>query len=602
MTIYKKAILLFAVAAVLSTAQATIRISGHTSGMPAPEKVGGLTAVLPDASWQSCGQIGSLDYRDESVAPSSLSHDEPLCRVSLRNLLPVPRTLKISAGASRSADSHRTVTLEPMSTATVTLPLAFAYESGSRSSHHIFITEPNPPASAVRAHAGRAFENIKLANRTTEYYESQKVSGDRANPSLLLSNGIARDTILPSFENDFDTAELRRKADDWPRDFRAYLPFDAVCLSKDVQASLSDETRTALRAYELLGGEVMTMEDGARPPKDIESRAKASQTRRTGDLETTYYTYKYHPGNTFSDNVTRVPIQVGRSLPVGMLVAFLALVALVVMPAMVWYCAKKNRRLLLLAALPGSALALTVVVAIVALAAYGVTPTVRVQAVTILDSENRLAVTRGQFAVFAPGQATEKMSIPSDASFRLRGRNEGRLEVICGETSRLEGDWVKPLSAAFFDFERAERRSERLDVKRGPNGSVAVANLLGSPVTGGQLQLDGKRYRIPSLAPGEQTTVSGIPFAALSAKFLSSPAEELSGLFFAKSAEYGRDWSKTCEIADGARTVIPDGTYVVRLLGSPFFPSPLAGSKSYETAEAVVAGCVAVEGGKEASK
>ena len=226
----------------------------------------------------------------------------------------------------------------------------------------------------------------------------------------------------------------------------------------------------------------------------------------------------------------------------------------------------------------------------------------RVQAVTILDSESHLAVTRGQFAVFAPGQVTEKMSIPSDASFRLRGRDEGHLAVNCGETCRLEGDWVKPLSAAFFDFERAERRSERLDVNRGADGKVSVANLLGSPVTGGQLQLDGKRYKIPPLAPGEQTTVAGIPFAALSAKYLSSPAEELTGLFLAKSAEYGRNWDKTCDIADGARTALPDGTYVVRLAGSPFFPSPLAGSKSDETAEAVIAGCVAAEGGKEATK
>jgi hypothetical protein len=47
---------------------------------------------------------------------------------------------------------------------------------------------------------------------------------------------------------------------------------------------------------------------------------------------------------------------------------------------------------------------------------------------------------------------------------------------------------------------------------------------------------------------------------------------------------------------------MPDGTYIVRLAGSPFFPSPLAETKSYETAEAVVAGCVAPEGGKEAAK
>ena len=590
MTTYRKSVLLFVAAAALSAAQAKPSI--HTSGMPAPAKVGGLTAVLTEANWQSCRLIDSLEYRDESVSPSALSHDELFYRVSLRNLMSVPRTFIIAASAARSSDSYRTVTIEPMSAVTVTLPLAFAFEDRS-SGYHFSISEPKPPATTSQF---RGIEHISLSSHAANYESSG------ADPNLLLSDGITRDSILPSFKYDFNTVELRRKPDDWPHDFRAYLPFDSVCLAKNVASSLSDETRAALRAYELLGGEVMSMEDGARHPKDIEARTKAAMGRRHGDLEVSYSYYTSSSRKKFADNVAKVPIHVGRSLPVGILIVFLALVALVVMPITVWYCARKNKRLLLLAALPGSALALTVVVAIVALVAYGTTPTVRVQAVTILDPESHFAVSRGQFAIFAPGQVTRKMSIPSDASFRLRGRDGGHLQVKCGETFRLDGDWVKPLSAAFFDFERAERRSERLDVKRGADGKISVANLLGSPIVGGQLQLDGQRYKIPPLEPGEETPVVGIPFAALSAKHLRSSAEELATAFFGKSAEYGRGWSKTQEIAKGERTAMPDGTYIVRLAGSPFFPSPLAETKSYETAEAVVAGCVAPEGGKEAAK
>ena len=577
-------------AAALSAAQAKPSI--HTSGMPAPEKVGGLTAVLTEANWQSCRLIDSLEYRDESVSPSALSHDELFYRVSLRNLMSVPRTFKVSASANRSSDSYRIVTIEPMSAATVTLPLAFTSENRS-TGYYFSIHEQNPPATSSQA---KDAEIINLSNHAVNY------ESNGADPNLLLSDGITRDSILPSFKHEFNTVELRRKPDDWPRDFRAYLPFDSVCLAKNIASLLSDETRAALRAYELLGGEVMTMEDGARHPKDIEARAKSAMGRRVGDLDISYSYYRNNSNSKFSDNVAKVPIQVGQSLPVGILIAFLALVALVVMPVTVWYCARKNRRLFLLAALPGSALALTVVVALVALIAYGTTPTVRVQTVTILDPESRFAVSRGQFAIFAPGQVTKKMSIPSDASFRLRGRNDDHLIVKCGETFRLDGDWVKPLSAAFFDFERAERRSERLDVRRGTDGKISVANLLGSPIVGGQLQLDGQRYKIPPLEPGEETSVVGIPFATLSAKHLRSSAEELAAAFFGKSAEYGRSWSKTLEIAGGEKTAMPDGTYVVRLAGSPFFPSPLAETKSYETAEAVVAGCVAPEGGKEAAK
>ena len=313
-----------------------------------------------------------------------------------------------------------------------------------------------------------------------------------------------------------------------------------------------------------------------------------------------YYRSGY--GNT-SEHFSKVPIKVGRSLPVGLLIWLLAIVALVAMPGMVWYCAKKNRRLLLLAVLPASAFALTAVVAVIALAAYGTTPTLRVQSTTILDPASRLAVTRGQFAVFAPGQVSRKMSIPSDASFCLRSRDGivDQLSVDYAESCRLEGNWVKPLSAAFFDFERAERRSERLDVKRGADGSITVANLLGSSIVEGFIQLGGMRYRVPPLAPGAEAAVSEkVPSVETSPS--TTPAEALAERLFSASTNYGRRWSSTIEIASNTKTPLPDGTYIVRMVGSPFFPSPLAGTKAYETMESVVAGCIAAEAGKEAAK
>lgn len=425
---------------------------------------------------------------------------------------------------------------------------------------------------------------------------------DNGNQSLLLSEGITRDSILPSFKKDFDTLELRRKADEWPRDYRAYLPFDTVCLADDVASALPEETRTALRAYKLLGGSVLTMPDGVHHPKDIQATAATARDRRKGDLSVSGYRWA-SKRNTFSDNVSRVPISVGRSLPTEILIGLLALVAIIVMPATVWYCAKKNKRLLLLAALPGFALAMTITVALVAIAAYGLTPTTRLQAITILDPANHLAVTRGQFAVFSPVQITSKMSIPTDASFRLRGREDNAsISAVYGETCRLKGDWIKPLTATFFDFERAERRSERLDVKRGKDGAIVIANLLGAPIVDGYVQLDGKRYKVPALAPGEEASVKGEPFAAIPDKRHATPADELADMLLGKDTNYGREWDMTQRIAENGKKPIPDGTYVVRLTGSPFLPSPLAEIETRETVASVVAGCIAAESGKEVSK
>lgn len=591
MTTVKKPVILLAAAAAMSMALAKPMVH-----RPSKEsKVGGQTAILTEAKWQQSSNLASLEYRDESVAPSALCHDEPLCRFSIRNLLPVQRTLKITAQCQQSSETEKTLTLEPMATATVTLPLALAFESAYGGYHSIFVNEPNP--LKITGNDNRYPDSVNLANRNHHYRDA-----DEGSPSLLLSAGITRDTILPSFKKDFDTLELRRKADEWPCDYRAYLPFDTVCLADDVASALSEETRTALRAYKLLGGAVLTMQDGAHHPKDIQATAATARGRRKGDLSVSGYRWA-SKRNSFSHNVARVPISVGRSLPTEILIGLLALVAIIVMPATVWYCAKKNRRLLLLAALPGFALAMTIIVALVAIAAYGLTPTTRLQAITILDPANHLAVTRGQFAVFSPVQITAKTSIPTDASFRLRGREDSAsISAVYGETCRLKGDWIKPLTATFFDFERAERRSERLDVKRGKDGAIVVANLLGTPIVDGYVQLDGKRYKVPALAPGEEASVKGEPFATIPDNRYATPAEELADMLLGKDTNYGRDWGMTQRIAENGKKPIPDGTYVVRLTGSPFLPSPLAEIETRETVASVVAGCIAAESGKEVSK
>lgn len=591
-------LLLLAAIAAITAAHAVV-IDTPDGSEKEKKVVGGNTFVFTEATWKTCRHINGLEYRDETVMPDSLSHDEPLHRISVRNLLSAPRKLIITANDLRGCTTRRELQLDPLATATVTIPVFMTGEffsrcEGQASSIHLY--EPKPPALAAKPSLTRSEElDTVIRPLYQDSYYADK------NHNLLLSDGITRDNVLPLFMNDFNTSELRRGAADWPRDFRTYLPFDAVLMTEEVASALPEETRTALRAFKLLGGAVLTAKDGTKPPENLESIIGKAAERRKGDLDTHWY-YRSGYGNT-SEHFSKVPIKVGRSLPVGLLIWLLAIVALVAMPGMVWYCAKKNRRLLLLAVLPASAFALTAVVAVIALAAYGTTPTLRVQSTTILDPASRLAVTRGQFAVFAPGQVSRKMSIPSDASFCLRSRDGivDQLSVDYAESCRLEGNWVKPLSAAFFDFERAERRSERLDVKRGADGSITVANLLGSSIVEGFIQLGGMRYRVPPLAPGAEAAVSEkVPSVETSPS--TTPAEALAERLFSASTNYGRRWSSTLEIASNTKTPLPDGTYIVRMVGSPFFPSPLAGTKAYETMESVVAGCIAAEAGKEASK
>lgn len=587
MTTYRKFVLIFAAALpVFSSAVPAKALSMTPAPKTEKKLIGGSTAVLSPASWKSFSRIDALEYCDETVVGSDITHDEPLSRIAMRNTLPFPRTIQVSVQAPRSALSTRTVTLGPGASATITLPCVFTVEdSYSYGESDITLFEAKPPNSN-----GPKSESLQLSSRVSDFHNS---AYGRAN--LLLSAGIVRDAVLPAFKHDFNSVELRRDAADWPRDFRAYLPFDAVCMTKEVADALPEESRAALRAFEILGGAVVTFADGKAVPPDLQATADAAQKRRIGDLNVQEYYLSGTPDSHFTENHACVPINVGKSLPVGLLVFLLLLVAFIVMPGIVFVCAKRNRRLLILAALPGTAFALTLVVAAIALIAYGTTPTVRIQSVTILDPESRLAVTRGQFALFAPGNVTEEMSIPSDVSFRLRGRGNERFFASFGESCRLSGDWVKPLTATFFDFERAERRSERLDVRPTQDGDLVFANLLGIPVTGGTARFGNIRYKVPPLAPGEQATVKGEPLSDKAAADAPPPHETL----FGKGTSYGRRWQDIADLLEKDKLPLPDRTYVVRLAGSPFFPSPLASRKTYETAEAVVAGRIADDGGKE---
>jgi len=592
MTTYRKSALLFA------AALAAFPLAFHAKALsivPDPKtkktEIGGSTKVLNPASWKSCLLIDALEYRDETVVSSGITHDAPLSRIALRNTLPFPRTIQVSVQAPRSALSTRTVALGPGASATITLPGVFTVEDGYNSGSSVSLYEQKPPNDDHPK-----MEHLQqLSSSVPQFYCNSYGDKVENEVNLLLSAGIVRDSVLPAFKHDFNTVELRRDAADWPRDFRAYLPFDAVCMTKEVADALPEETRAALRAFEILGGAVITFADGKTVPPNLQSTAEAAQRRRICDQNIHEYYYSSTPDSRFTENHACVPINVGKSLPVGLLVFLLLLVAFIVMPGIVFVCAKRNRRLLILAALPGTAFALTLVVAAIALIAYGTTPTVRIQSVTVLDPESRLAVTRGQFALFAPGNVTEEMSIPSDVSFRLRGRGNERFTASFGESCRLSGDWVKPLTATFFDFERAERRSERLDIRPAQDGDLVFANLLGVPVTGGTARFGNSRYKVPALAPGEQATVKGEPLSDKAAANAPLPHETL----FEKGTSYGRNWKDITELIEKDKLLLPDRTYVVRLAGSPFFPSPLASRKTYETAEAVVAGRIADDGGKE---
>ena len=166
MTTYRKSVLLFA------AALAAFPLAFHAKALsivpnPKTEKkeIGGSTAVLSPASWKSCSLIDALEYRDETVVGSDITHDTQLSRIALRNTLPFPRTIQVSVQAPRSALSTRTVALGPGASATITLPGVFTVEDGhSYGESSVTLFEAKPPNSN-----GPKSEPIQLSGRVLPY-------------------------------------------------------------------------------------------------------------------------------------------------------------------------------------------------------------------------------------------------------------------------------------------------------------------------------------------------------------------------------------------------------------------------------------------------
>lgn len=554
--------------------------------------------------------------------PNSIHHGIPVVQLEVRNDRPSACSFSIGFEGSGISRMERNLPLEPHGTAHLTLPIFPTAENAySIYAYSIVFRETTPGCSPLSvgniplsitcepntyypsskhkynilmdaALSAEAFaQNVHTQNETTV------ISGGHG----LATKGRARIPSAPKKAKDFDSfvLSLKRAAKDWPSDYRIYTTFDAVVITPALQAAFPNSVRQALADYATLGGAVFVTPDSsasggltnATDAARLRADIQAAQKKLVGDYS--------RSSNDIGKNLAAVPLTTRSAIPTRLLLSLLAIFSFLVIPAVLFICARRNQRLRALIVLPVVSFCLAAVVGIIALVFFGVTPTERLQSITQLDQTTRHAVTRGQFGVFSPIQLSTKLHFPADSSFLLRDRNnETKCGYVLADDFQLTGDWVRPLSATFVDFQRVSHQAEKLDIQPAGTNQIRITNLLGAKVTAGSVTVNGRIYALGTIEPGAVVTRSSEtplhPPKPTNARTKILDAAETA---FHEKTNFGRSWPELTKYFAKPDLPLPNGTYVAWLDGSPFFPSPFGTRKTYSSRQSLVIGTFA-EGSK----
>ncbi len=426
-----------------------------------------------------------------------------------------------------------------------------------------------PPSMLLsgRLSANRFRDDLTKAKKTGQYTPKHGDPGHRY--------GSTKET--PTYA--MTAVQFTFPAAQWPRDWRGYSTYDAVAITDGEYAELSEETKSALNAYRLFGGAVIVTK-GANGFADGEEAIQALKA-----IDTSYETLSGDNYTPISTLLNQIPIKSKSTLPVKTLLLVLAVFALVIVPLAILRGVKRNRRMRLLAILPGAAALFAAAIALTAFLFFGSTPSVRLQSITLLDQPAKKALTHGQCAIFSPVSIERYLSFPIDATFAKRSTSTHESDrqplVNVTDAQRLGGRWVTPLVTVFFDFDRFCDRSEKLDFRVAASGEVSVVNLLGARIVKGQANIGGELWTFHDIPPGGR---------AAAEKKDVKPKPPRQRYPFGSATDFGRDWRANLSFARKVLDDLPVGEYIAEVDGSPFLPNPVSGKATDTQAEGIIYG------------
>jgi hypothetical protein len=386
--------------------------------------------------------------------------------------------------------------------------------------------------------------------------------------------------------------ESQFEIDAWSDDWLSYTPFDMVLLHAHELERAAPAVREALWRYAEGGGTLGILGEAEIP--------KAWQANSSENADFTAYRVGFgtcitfdsvrvneftsadlrkiktatrhtaQPWSTFGDASAandRFPVVDNLDIPVRG-VTFIMLVFIVIVgPLNVYVLAKMNRRIWMLWTIPAISLVTCGIIFTYSLLSDGITPSTRVEGITLIDHHTRRATTLGTLAFYCPltpsgglkfGFDTEVFPMVSNGNSR---NNRGTARTVqWGDGQHLQDGWISARMPAHFAVRKSETRRERVELKL-ESGEWTAVNGLGSDISSlGFNDSEGNLWRSGPIAAGQQ--------AILEKSGEQKPASE-----FLRDIYMSAKWFAMDELKLSPWSGLPQNTYAAVLKDTPFVDS-----------------------------
>ncbi|MGA2229667.1 MAG: hypothetical protein ABSH22_01965 [Tepidisphaeraceae bacterium] len=511
---------------------------------------------------------------------------------------------QISVYASESLPAAGSIVL---TTDTGAPSLRIPMSSGASSSNGTEnVTQFSLPATAATV------RTVRLDFGTTPAYEigidavgisgptgSQWASDARASSTLSAAYvaGATGDSV-EGMRSEMPTSEL---STDW----LAYTPFDVVVLGHGDLASLPPEASAALWNYAQAGGNLVvfgsdgvpqewrtgpqaSLQDGiaydaglghffvfkSEDPSTLDSYSM--QRLRTAVNDELQY-WQSLPTDMGGAN-SALPLVDDLKIPTRGLVFVMLVFIILIGPVNLIVLSRRKRRTWMLWTIPAISLLTTLIVFAYSLFSEGITPTIGIAGLTVLDQGAHHAATIGGEGYYCPLTPSGGLHFDSDTEatplVNANDRSGSGREVDWTQAQDYTRGWVSARVPAFFHLRKSQTRRERLQVEN-KDGRLQIVNGLGAPIKSLWFADAHMNIYAAQDIPAGQT-------AALEA-LNSSPVTEGTG----GPQRLLRDISFAAHI-DGldqhAAGYLAPNTYLAVLDGNPFLENALGAAASVKRA------------------
>ena len=442
--------------------------------------------------------VGDIKLRgDLPFAPRQVIHGYVECKFWVENR---------SATKSHKVDVELFVNRRAQSfiTKTVTVP------SQARITFSVFVSANMPYNGRVRAIVDdRAMKesNYSLFNFSSFYK-------DRV--SLLASKSINQDDLQKEIENkhhwsgsDFDDQYQILRSDrlvrEWSDNWLAYSSFDGVIVKQSDIEMMSPTVLAAIRQYVELGGSLTVLGSTTFPFKDLRLKNKKSNyyaigfgrcfIHKKGKLKKSDFDYNVWENwvRGFEFKLERgieqmnkiLPVTKSTSIPVRGFLLFVILFAFIAGPLTVFVLSKIKRKIWLLWVLPLESAITCGLVFFYSYFSEGITPTVQMREITLLDQQQHMASTFGLLGYYCPQRPSKGLVFPVDLELQKVEKNrvfDQSYLIDWTYKQELTKGWISARVPAFFICRRSAIRRERLEWSSRADGTIEVVNGLGADI------------------------------------------------------------------------------------------------------------------------